>query len=134
MSTLCYINSIVFFQYVLQKLEERSTTFKRTPDVPSREREKLTKVLIPEFMSSEESCGSDDDKIAVKPLTWRSSKVSEFFSVLSETAHKSKTKQAQRQTKQRIIGDVSTRPKPLDSSIPIGHSRSPHEMNGYCLL
>ena len=100
------------------KLEDRSTTFQRTPGVPTREREKLTKVLIPEFMSSEESCGSDDDRIALKPLPWRSSKISEFFSVLSDTAHKNKTKQAQRQTKERIIGDVSTRPKPLDSSIP----------------
>ena len=90
---VCRCNS--FFQYLLQKLEERSTTLEKTQDVPTREREKLTKVLIPDFISSEDSCGSGEDTIALRPLPWRAPQVSEYFSVLSETAHNNKTKQAQ---------------------------------------
>lgn len=102
----------------MQKLQERSITFQRTPKVPNRDREKLTKVLIADMMSSEESGGSDDDTIVVRPLPWRAPKISQFFSVLSETAQGKKSRQAQRQTKKRVIGEVSSRPKPTSQSIP----------------
>lgn len=103
---------------MFQKLQERTELFKRTPDISSREREKLGKVLISEFMSSEESCDSDDVMISVKTLPWRSSKITKFFTVLNEKAQGMKSEQAKRQTKRRIVGGVSTRPRPQDASIP----------------
>ena len=92
--------------------------FKRTTGVSDADRDKLAKVLVPEFMSSEDSCGSDEDTITIRPLPWRSRKVSDFFTTLSEHAQENKSNQAKRQTKRRIVGDVSDRSKPLDDSIP----------------
>lgn len=78
-----------------------------------REKEKWDKVLEVEVMSSEESNPEDDDVIAIKPLSWRSERVSQFLHRLDDKSEERKTTQAKRQRKNRVIGSVvSTRAKP----------------------
>ena len=60
------------------------------------------KVLTPDFQSSEES-GDDDTIIAVRPLPWRSDRVSMKFNELDKKTDASKTPQARRQKRRRII-------------------------------
>ncbi len=63
----------------LQKLQERQSVFsKRTYN--GSDKEKWQKVLIAEMMSSEES---EDDKILVKSLPWRSNKVRLMLSTIN---------------------------------------------------
>ncbi len=97
----------------LQKLQERQSVFsKRTYN--GSDKEKWQKVLIAEMMSSEES---EDDKILVKSLPWRSNKVRRFFYALDDQLYSEKSAQAKRQTKERIVGDVSVRTQPI-SGVP----------------
>ena len=64
-----------------------------------------------DFMSSEES--GEDDTMIVKPLQWRSRRVYKFFHQLDEKISDSKTAQAKRQRKTRVISnEVSDRPQP----------------------
>lgn len=63
------------------------------------------------MMSSEES---EDDKILVKSLPWRSNKVRRFFHA---QLYCEKSAQAKRQTKERIVGDESVRTQPI-SGVP----------------
>ena len=64
-------------------------------------------------MSSEESDRADDDTIVVKPLPWRSSKVTDFFQNLDTLGSEGKTSQAKRQRRQRVIStSASQRSKP----------------------
>ena len=61
--------------------------------------EKWEKVFIVDMMSSEESGSEDDSDIVVKPLPWRSSRVSHFFGQMDEYTTAKKSSQAKRQTK-----------------------------------
>ena len=72
-----------------------------------------------DLMSSEES-GEDDDKevIIVHPLPWLSDKVASFKAQIDLQVKKDKTPQARRQMKDRVIGSMSTRPRPPDSTLP----------------
>lgn len=69
-------------------------------------------------MSSEESTEEDFDGksrsvIAIKPLLWRSPKVDRFFRRLDQRNNRGKTKHSKQQTLPRIVGNQSSRPKPL---------------------
>ena len=65
------------------------------------------------MMSSEESETADDDTIIVKPLPWRSSKVTDFFQNLDDLGSEGKISQAKRQRRQRVLSTcASQRPKP----------------------
>ena len=68
-----------------------------------------------EMMSSEDS---EDEQLCVKPISWCSEKVENFFSQLDSKSMADKSEQAKRQTKQRIEGDESTRPKPDSTEYP----------------
>ena len=48
-------------------------------NLPEQHKEKWRKVLVADMMSSEESDDADDGTIIVKPLPWRSEKVTDFF-------------------------------------------------------
>ena len=101
--------------YLVQKLQERQTTLKRST-LPERQKAKWSKVVIADMMLSEESDGVDDDSIIVKPLPWRSAKVSKFFKNLDIIGAEGKTCQAMRQRCQRVISSApSNRPKPTVS-------------------
>ena len=95
-----------------QKLQERQATLKKCT-MSERDKEKWGKILRADVMSSEES-DSADDVVIVKPLPWRSLKVSHFFKELDQAGIDSKTKQAKRQRKQRVTGSIeSERPTPV---------------------
>ena len=78
------------------------------------DRAKWKKVLVTEFMSSDESGEEDGQPVyIVKKLPWRSERVSNFFERLDIARSSRKTEQANRQTKTRISKNlVSTRPAP----------------------
>ena len=81
--------------------------------MPEKEKEKWEKVFTADIISSEESHGDDDDVVVVKCIPWRSSKVTQFFHSLDEMGTQSKSTQAKRQRKRRILGTVaSQRSKP----------------------
>ena len=101
----------------IQKLKVCESAFKKL-SYNEKDKEKLEKVLVMEMMSSEESHeggGEDDgDKgvLIVRPLPWRNQRVINFFSRLDQKAASEKSQQARRQTKKRVCGYDSTRPKP----------------------
>ena len=64
------------------------------------------------FMSSEES--ESDDVIEVRPLPWRSDRVTTFLHSLDGKAREKKSPQARRQMKTRHEGATSSRPRPAD--------------------
>ena len=81
-------------------------------DIDVKIKEKWKYLLTTDMMTSEES-GEDDEVIIVKPLSWRSRKVSKFFHKLDVTSTENKTSQAKRQRKQRVLSDEpSMRPQP----------------------
>ena len=65
-------------------------------------------------MSSEES--DEENTLAVKELPWRTPAVTNLFKILDEEATKRKSDQAKRQSKRRVLGEISARPKP--TSVP----------------
>ena len=87
--------------------------------LPPLEKEKWAKVLIPEMISSEDdNDDEDEDVFVIRPLPWRSTAVDNFFKSLDAHSKGQKTKQAVRQMKSRVLGAPSSRPKPLDKTIP----------------
>ena len=78
--------------YILQKLQERISAVNKSSIEP-RTKEKWRNIMSAEIMSSEESDG-DDDVIVLKPLPWRSDKVTRFFYRLDEKSFQAKSTQA----------------------------------------
>ena len=83
------------------------------------QRTKWLKVMSNEFMSSEESGNDSDDDIILHPIPWRSKYVSKMFAKIDAYNNRSKSSQARRQKKNRIVGSSSSRPCPTaDYSVP----------------
>ena len=61
-----------------QKLQEQRATLNKS-SMPQKDRDKWGKVLVAEMMSSEESDEENEEVIAVKPLPWRTEKVSSLL-------------------------------------------------------
>ena len=82
------------------------------------DRLKWGKVLISSLISSDESDVEEDTPVfIVKELSWRSTKVSNFFIKLDDAHHERLSEQASRQKKPRLRrGRVSARPIP--SALP----------------
>ena len=78
-------------------------------------KEKWAKILSLSFMSSGES---DGENIVTKPLSLRSQLVDDFFQRLDQASQEAKSSQARRQTKPRVMGEPSSRPRPVDDSLP----------------
>ena len=80
---------------------------------------KWRKVLVHSFISSEESwteIGENDvpkSVLKVKGLSWRSPQVTKLFKKLDDKAVNAKSERAKRQTLPRIMGELSTCPKPV---------------------
>ena len=99
---------MMFIYHLIQKLQERASIFQKS-DLPPKTKEKWSKVLVADAMSSEES-GSEADDMFVRPLPWRSDLVNKFFSELDDKSMEKKTPQALRQRKKRMLYvNVSTR-------------------------
>ena len=109
------LNKEVFsFDIIEQKLHQRQSLFARS-SLDEKAKEKWGKVLVSDMMSSEES---DGETIFVKELPWRSATVNRFFQTLDEENLKTKSEQAKRQTKHRVMSGTSTRPKPSKNLPP----------------
>ena len=78
-----------------------------------KDQSKWMSVLVPEFMSSEDSDIEQAGTIIKHPLEWRSARVNDFFKSLDAMKSKSRSDQSKRQTMERCLsGSYSTRPKP----------------------
>ncbi len=80
-----------------------------------KEKEKWAKICVPELVSSEESEG---EVMVVKNLPWRSHTCKDFFKMLDDKGNESKSDQAKRQTKRRIVGTDSDRNRPSLLVVP----------------
>ena len=70
------------------------------------------KVFTSALHSSEES-DEDGEIIIVKPLLWRSERVTEMFHQLDQKIEEGKSAQAKRQKRRRVMGvEPSARPQP----------------------
>ena len=108
----------IYFFPLFQKLHERQSTLKKST-LPEKEKEKWNKVLISDLMSSEESDDENGETIIVKPLVWRSERVTRFLHQLNEKCSDSKTTQAKHRRKQCIdSSDISIHPKPVMANLP----------------
>ena len=95
----------------MQKLQERTSIFHKS-DMSPKAKEKWSKVLQPDVMSSEES-GQEGEDMFVRKLPWRSELVNNFFGELDERSLEKKTAQAKRQRKKRMFSvNVSARSPP----------------------
>ncbi len=72
-----------------------------------------------EYISSEESgCDGDEDALIARPLPWLSTAVQQFKRKLDLEVQKNKTPLGRRQSKSRVQGAPSSRPKPSCVDIP----------------
>ena len=67
----------------LQKLQERIAYLGKAK-LPDKDKEKWSRVIVSEMMSSEESGDEDDSPIVVRPLPWRASRVDNFLGQLDK--------------------------------------------------
>ena len=75
---------------------------------------KWMSVLVPEFMSSEDSDSEQAGTIIKHPIKWRSARADEFFKTLDGVKAKSRSDQSKRQTMERYLsGSYSDRPMPI---------------------
>ena len=90
----------------------------RSKTTDEEKKTRWRKVLLKDFMSSEESGketledGSERSVLYVRPLPWRSVQVSRGFHHLDEKVKKQKTRTGIQQTLVRKNGEVSKRLKP----------------------
>lgn len=106
----CYVPDILaaYLFLLSQKLQERQAIFNKL-SYDERDREKWRKVFHVNFMSSEESDSNEEEVIVVRPLSWRSNRVTTFLHSLDDKGREEKSPQARRQMKTR---DSSSRPQP----------------------
>ena len=93
----------------------------KSSSLTDAQRDAVNKIMLKEFMSSEESGeevidGERRPILLVKPLPWRAGKVNRIFKQLDHKACKNKSKQSKQQTLPRAVGSISTRPKPVGFS------------------
>ena len=81
-------------------------------------KEKWNKVLVPEVISSEESdSGENEEIVYVKPLPWRSELVNNFFAQLDDKIAETKSAQARRQRKKRMVS-ISNSTRKVPTGLP----------------
>ena len=113
----------------LQKLEMRKSSLVHTSAISEEKKKTWNEILVPSFMSSEES-GEEDGKpvLLVKTLPWRAPKVSKFLKQMDLKAEKKKSRRSILQTMQRLPGHPSSQPKPCTfASIFWGFGETDHE-------
>ena len=88
--------------------------------VKDDQRKIYNKILVKEFMSSEESAletidGMNSPVLMVKTLSWRCERINRFLKKLDDRtkAKKNPSRQSKLQTLPRVQGDLLTRPKPF---------------------
>ena len=110
LNTFCFIS--------LQKLQLRKSALERSKSIIEEKKSHWRKVLIKDFMSSEDSGketledGSECPVLYIRPLPWRSIQVTTAFHRLDEKLKSQKSRTGIQQTLVRKVGDVSNRSKP----------------------
>lgn len=90
------------------KLESRNAVLLKTNSLTDAQKDLWKKVVIKEFMSSEESGeeeianGEKRQVLKIKPMHWRAAKVDRFFKQLDHKASKVKSRQSKQQTLPRV--------------------------------
>lgn len=95
---------------ILQKRKERESVMQKNSKLSAESKTRWMKVMRNDVMSSEES--GDDGTNVVKPLPWRSQYVNKMFDKIDDYCGNTKSAQARRQMKTRVVGEPSTRAKP----------------------
>ena len=110
---------IMTLQFLSQKLKSRLSVLEKSR-LSDEDKRSWRMVIIPELMSSESSCAeSDDDTLIKRQLPWRSQKVTDFFLKLDSHSKETKSTQAKRQMKARLLSDdVSMRDIPGNIRLP----------------
>ena len=106
----------MYFYVNIQKLSSRKVTLQKTGAVSARDKPKLLEAFVPELMSSEDS--EDDGTFTIRPLSWRSSRVSELFFGLDDKYDKKRTRKSKVMMFKRMEGSLSDRPKPISGTVP----------------
>lgn len=80
----------------------------KTNAIADAQKEHWNKVIVKEFISSEESGEEEIDEekrqvLMIKPLRWRAPKIDRFFKQLDRKALKKKSKQSKQQTMLDLI-------------------------------
>lgn len=88
----------------------------KTGAISHNDKPKLLEALVPDLMSSEDS--DDDGSFTVRPLPWRSSKISEIINALDEKYNKRRSRKSKVMTFVRKEGSVSDRPQPISGTVP----------------
>ena len=102
------------FLFFVQKLQERQSILKKLAmPMPEKEKEKWSKVMCADVMSSEGSDVENNQIVLVKELPWRSQLVSDFFGSLDDRIGEGKTSQAIRQRKKRVMSVVESNRMPV---------------------
>ena len=103
--------------YLTQKLEARKAALAHTTALNEEKKKTWREILVPSFMSSEES-GKEDGRpvLFVKYLPWRAAKVSKFLRQMDIKGEKKKSKRSILQTMPRLPGSDSARLKPTTIS------------------
>lgn len=83
-------------------------------------KEKWSPCLTQELISSEDSEDEDEGQFIVRPLTWRSDKVTELFMNLDRKYYNRQTTRSKKMSYDRVrqSGQPSDRPKPMNSNLP----------------
>ena len=108
-----YINFFIFL--AVQKLKRRQTALAKTSSMTTVQKEKWAFSLTAEFMSSEESASESEEnegKFIIRPIPWRSEKISSFFASLDKKAAKNQSRRSVRMTMGRKPGLPSHRAMP----------------------
>ena len=105
----CVLVLIGWLVHIMQKRKEREGAIMKNRRLTEDQRKKWLTVVTNEYMSSEES---DDERILVHSIPWRSDYVNRMFSKIDQYCNERKSPQARRQMKERVTGRPSSRCSP----------------------
>ena len=101
-------------------MKRRLTALAKTKAISEDKKKKVEDAFVTEMMSSEESeedeeeDGSKSVLFIIRPLPWRSDKVTELFLSLDQKYTKKQSKKSTQMTLKRYQGDDSTRSVPTN--------------------
>ena len=113
-----------YYFFGLQKLRHRRSVCLASTSLSQEEKERSMKILMLEFMSSEETgsdsgSGSDTTKIFLtRPLQWRSQAANSVMESLDRKIVRRRSERAKEMCRTRRVGQPSSRPMPGSNTSP----------------